>query len=443
VKVLGIPTKIDPSFWLLSFFIASGRGFNLPFMLEWLVVVFISVLFHELGHALIGRRFGLSPQITLYSMGGLTSWSEAKEISPAKHLAISLAGPAAGFLLGGICFVAGPVMLSALPSKLSTAAYNDLIWVNIGWGVFNLLPILPLDGGHVLLTLEGWLTRRRDQIISHAISLLACVALMYLAFTLRSLWVAVLGVWFAYSNATFLLNRLKTSRDNKLESKLEAAREAVNAGRLDAALDISSELQKKALTDRVRSEASRLLIFIFIKQKRYKEAEEELTRFNGLFGPEYFLQGVLSYEKGEMLRAIPDLKKAFEQSSDYQIGLMLSQALMAEKRYAEVLDLCQLSVMSPSLLPLSLNLQIDAFQNGQFELSGKAGALAYEQKPDPNVAYNAARAFARASDSAQALVWLERAIASGFSDQNLLATDPDLQSIRSQPGFDHFLDKIR
>jgi Zn-dependent protease len=443
VKVLGIPTKIDPSFWLLSFFIASGRGFNLPFMLEWLVVVFISVLFHELGHALIGRRFGLSPQITLYSMGGLTSWSAAKEISPAKHLAISLAGPAAGFLLGGICFVAGPVLLSALPSKLSTAAYNDLIWVNIGWGVFNLLPILPLDGGHVLLTLEGWLTRRRDQIISHAISLLACVALMYLAFTLRSLWVAVLGVWFAYSNATFLLNRLKTSRDNKLESKLEAAREAVNAGRLDAALDISSELQKKALTDRVRSEASRLLIFIFIKQKRYKEAEEELTRFNGLFGPEYFLQGVLSYEKGEMLRAIPDLKKAFEQSSDYQIGLMLSQALMAEKRYAEVLDLCQLSVMSPSLLPLSLNLQIDAFQNGQFELSGKAGALAYEQKPDPNVAYNAARAFARASDSAQALVWLERAIASGFSDQNLLATDPDLQSIRSQPGFDHFLDKIR
>jgi Zn-dependent protease len=443
VKVLGIPTKIDPSFWLLSFFIASGRGFNLPFMFEWLVVVFISVLFHELGHALIGRRFGLSPQITLYSMGGLTSWSEAKEISPAKHLAISLAGPAAGFLLGGICFVAGPVMLSALPSKLSTAAYNDLIWVNIGWGVFNLLPILPLDGGHVLQTLEGWLTSIRDQIISHAISLLACVALMYLAFRLRSLWVAVLGVWFAYSNATFLLNRLKTSRDNKLESKLEAAREAVNAGRLDAALDISSELQKKALTDRVRSEASRLLIFIFIKQKRYKEAEEELTRFNGLFGPEYFLQGVLSYEKGEMLRAIPDLKKAFEQSSDYQIGLMLSQALMAEKRYAEVLDLCQLSVMSPSLLPLSLNLQIDAFQNGQFELSGKAGALAYEQKPDPNVAYNAARAFARASDSAQALVWLERAIASGFSDQNLLATDPDLQSIRSQPGFDHFLDKIR
>ena len=334
-------------------------------------------------------------------------------------------------------------MLAAVPSELFTIAYRDLIWVNIGWGVFNLLPILPLDGGHVLLTLEGWLTRKRDQIISHAISLLACFALVYLAFTLRSSWVAILGIWFGYSNATFLINRLKASRDNKLESKLEKAQKAIDAGNLEAALDISSEIKKKALTDRMRSEASRLLIFIFIKQARYKEAEEELTRFNGLFGPEHFLQGVLSYEKGEMLRAIPDLKKAFDQSSDYQVGLLLSQALMAEKRYAEVLDLCHLSVMSPSLLPLSLNLQIDAFRNDQFEISGKAGALAYEQKPDPTVAYNVACAFARASDSAQALVWLERAISSGFSDQDLLATDSDLQSMRSQPKFNHLLERIR
>lgn len=442
MKVLGIPTKIDPSFWVLSFFIASSRGLNLSLILEWLAVVFISVLFHELGHALIGRRFGLSPQITLYSMGGRTSWSDGRETSPAKDLAISLAGPAAGFLLGGICLVAGPAVLTAVPSELLKVAYRDLIWVNIGWGVFNLLPIVPLDGGHVLLTLEGWLTKRRDQIISHSISLLACFALVYLAFTRRLTWVAILGVWFGYSNATILLNRLKTSRDSKLESKLGEAREAANAGNLDAALAISSEIKTRALSARMRSEASRLLIFIFIQQKRLKEAEEELTRFIGLYGPEHFLQGVLGYEKGEMREAIPDLKKAFEQSSDYQVGLMLSQALMAEKRYAEVLDLCHLSVMSQSLLPLSLNLQTDAFQNDQFEISGKAGALAYEAKPDPTVAYNTACAFARASDLAQALVWLEKAIASGFSDKNLLATDSDLQSMRSQPGFDQLLARI-
>ena len=255
MKVLGIPTKIDPSFWVLSFFIASSRGFNVPLIVEWLVVVFISVLFHELGHALIGRRFGLSPHITLYSMGGLTSWSEVKEISPAKNLAISLAGPAAGFLLGGICFVAGPVVLTAVPSELFTAAYHDLIWVNIGWGVFNLFPILPLDGGHVLVTLEQWITKKRDQIISHAISLTACLAVIYLAFILRSWWIAILGIWLGYSNAAFLLDRLKGSRDNKLEFRLDQARKAITTGNLDAALDIASEVKKKALTDRMRSEA--------------------------------------------------------------------------------------------------------------------------------------------------------------------------------------------
>jgi Zn-dependent protease len=442
VKVLGIPIKIESSFLVLSAFLAASRALNLSLLLEWLAVVFISVLLHELGHALVARGFGLSPQITLYSMGGLTSWSEVTEIAPPKHLAISLAGPAAGFLLGGVLFVAAPTLLRAAPSELLTVAYHDLLWVNIGWGVFNLFPILPLDGGHVLLTLERWLTRKQDQIISHTISLLSSLTITCLAFTLRSWWVVILGIWFAYSNATFLLHRLKTSRDKKLEPKLQEAHKAITDGKLDVALDIIAEIQNKALTQWMRSEASRLLIFTLIRQKRYKQAEEELTKFYGLFGPEHYLQGMLSFEKDEMSQAIPDLKIAFDQSPDYQLGLMLSKALMAEKRYADVLDLCGDDVMSQAIWPLSINLQIDAFNNHEFEISGRAGALAYEQKPDPHTAYNAGCAFARASDSTQALVWLERAIASGFSDKNLLATDSDLESIRSQPGFDDILQRI-
>lgn len=442
MKVLGIPTKVEPSFLALSIFLAASRGLNLLLLLEWLIVVFISVLLHEVGHALVARRFGLSPQITLYSMGGRTSWSEVTEISPPKDLAISLAGPAAGFILGGILFVAGPTLLSTVPSELLIVAYHDLLWVNIGWGVFNLFPILPLDGGHVLLTLERWLTRKQDQIISHTISLLGSLTIIYLALTRRSSWVAILGIWFAYSNATFLLHRIKSCRDKKLEPKLEEARNAITSGELDIALDIIAEIQKKALTGWMRSEASRLLIFTFISQKRYKEAEEELMRYYGLFGPDHYLQGMLCFEKDEMSQAIPDLKKAFAQTPHYELGLILSHALMTQKRYADVLELCGHEVMSEGVWPLSNNLQIEAFNNNEFEISGRAGALAYEQKPHPNTAYNAGCAFALASDSKQALVWLEHAIASGFSDKNLLATDPDLESIRSQPGFDDILKRI-
>ncbi len=192
-----------------------------------------------------------------------------------------------------------------MPSELLTVAYRDLLWVNIGWGIFNLFPILPLDGGHVLLTLERWFTRKQDQIISHTISLLGALTITYLAFTRRSSWVAILGIWFAYSNATFLLHRIKGSRDKKLEPKLEEAHKAITDGKLDVALGIISEVQKKALTQWTRSEASRLLIFTFIKQNRYKEAEEELTKFYGLFGPEHYLQGCLVFKRAKCLRQFP------------------------------------------------------------------------------------------------------------------------------------------
>ena len=442
MKVLGIPTKIDPSFFVLSLFLAAGRGFTPTLILEWLIVVFISVLLHELGHALVARQFGLSPQITLYSMGGLTSWSDPIEIAPLKNLAISLAGPAAGFLLGGVLVMVGPPLLSAVPSELLSVAYHDLLWVNIGWGVFNLFPILPLDGGHVLLTLERWLTKKQDQIISHSISLLGALAITYVAFMRRSSWIVILGIWFAYSNASFLLHRLKSSRDERLEPKLKEAHQAVWDEKFDVALNIVFELKKKAQTQWLRSEASRLLIFILIKQRRYKEAEEELTRYSGLFGSEHFLQGMLSFEKGEMSAAITDLRIAFDKSPEYQLGLMLSQALMAEKRYDDVLQLCGHEVMPEAIWPLSVNVQADAFDNHEFEISGRAGALAYEQKPDPNIAYNTSCAFARAGDSERAFAWLERALASGFSDKDLLATDPDLDSIRSQPAFAEILKRI-
>ena len=98
--------------------------------------------------------------------------------------------------------------------------------------------------------------------------------------------------------------------------------------------------------------------------------------------------------------------------------------------------------MSQDVSPVLVNLQNDAFNNQEFEIAGKAGALAFAAKPDPNVAYNAACAFARAGNSTQALVWLERAIASGFNDKNLLATDADLEAIRIQPGFADLLEKL-
>ncbi|HKZ80570.1 MAG TPA: hypothetical protein VI750_12995 [Pyrinomonadaceae bacterium] len=80
LTILGIPIRIEASFLVLGLFLAGTHSLRFSLLIEWFLVVFFSILLHELGHALTGRQFGLSPRITFYSMGGLTSWTNTVEL---------------------------------------------------------------------------------------------------------------------------------------------------------------------------------------------------------------------------------------------------------------------------------------------------------------------------------------------------------------------------
>src|SRR5262245_22227013 len=177
MKIFGIPVKIDPSFLLICAVLAYSRLSQPAFLIEWLAVIFVSILVHELGHALVVRSFGLLPQILLYSMGGLTSWTDEKGISHAKRIAISLAGPFAGFLFYGLVELSAGAWPDMFADSLGRQTYKDLRWVNVGWGIFNLLPILPLDGGNVAYSLEQWATKKDRGVITRTISLLVAVGI--------------------------------------------------------------------------------------------------------------------------------------------------------------------------------------------------------------------------------------------------------------------------
>ncbi len=109
--------------------------------------IFLSVMAHELGHALVARFFRLGPiSITLSGFGGLTRYARAPK--PWHGVLVTLAGPGAGFLLGGVLLVAGFFFPwgedGALPLVWTLAAANIFL------SVFNLLPMYPLDGGAVV-----------------------------------------------------------------------------------------------------------------------------------------------------------------------------------------------------------------------------------------------------------------------------------------------------
>jgi len=153
-KVGPFPVSVYPWFFITAVLLGTGYGFGWK-MLAWIFVVFVSVLVHELGHAVVGRLFGGRPEIRLEAFGGVTFPQFATRPGPGRQFILSVAGPVAGLLLGAAAYL---LVRAWPPDARSVSAFlmRQFIWVSVVWAAFNLLPILPLDGGNMMLAfLEG------------------------------------------------------------------------------------------------------------------------------------------------------------------------------------------------------------------------------------------------------------------------------------------------
>lgn len=170
-RLFRFPIRVHPWFWIGTVLLGfSALETGVQILAIWVIVVFVSILVHELGHAIAFRRFGADADIVLYAFGGLAI--------PTNHIfgrwqriLVSLAGPFAGFILFGIVYGSNLVLHWAKDSRdIPTNGwevwhlYFDLIVVNLYWGIINLLPIYPLDGGQVSreLCIKKWGTRGKS-----------------------------------------------------------------------------------------------------------------------------------------------------------------------------------------------------------------------------------------------------------------------------------------
>lgn len=441
MKIFRIPIKIEAQFFLVTIFLALGRSRSLSLIIEWLVVVLFSIVLHELGHALVGRAFGLEPQIRLYQMGGLTSWKTGKELSAAKHIAISLAGPAIGLLFGLLVLIVGQTGL-VFQSELVLVIYSDLLWVNIGWGLCNLLPVLPMDGGQVMATVESTLRKANDRLISHTLSLVAAVIIGIAAFNWRAVWIGFLAFYFAYLNGSVLWRQLQTYRDRRLHKTLEEARAAMDRKEHDAAMPMLAHVSAHAHATELKRQALQMIIVIHFRRGELDQAEAELRRYTVLFGGDYYLEGVLHFLKGEFAAALPDLQTVFESQPEKDIGVMLCKTLVGLGEFADALALCSHPVLADVSWGLSVEVANEAFNRRDFKFSARAGIAAYDQKANASVAYNVACALSRDSNYSEALAWTRRALDSGFNDLSTLRADPDLEAIRPLPEFAELVKKF-
>lgn len=206
-KFRGHPIYLEPIFLLLvGFFVFSGIQTPDDFLrgLVWIPVLFIGVLWHEIGHALAIEKYGYGKSdIVLQGLGGVTINQRRGNASPNKSIVISIAGPLFSLSLTILFGVAAAVY----PGKdLLNHLFFMMALANGVWAVFNMLPIFPLDGGNVMLSLfrkayKGNQTKAFLHTAYASLGIMAIALLSGLAFQVLSpMWIVLLAALFGMQN---------------------------------------------------------------------------------------------------------------------------------------------------------------------------------------------------------------------------------------------------
>lgn len=155
-KLLGFPIRVSPWFWVATALLGWRGSKDFDDLLVWIACVLVSILVHEFGHAMTARAFGARDnRIVLHAFGGLAintgglkRWQRVVEL---------LCGPGAGFVLAGVFWLLGAFVLDPTAmSDLAKGAVANMVYIGLAWGLLNLLPVLPLDGGRIAHEIFVW-----------------------------------------------------------------------------------------------------------------------------------------------------------------------------------------------------------------------------------------------------------------------------------------------
>ncbi len=196
-----IPIRVEPAFWLtmglLGFLWGSGGATSgdavLIGILLFVMAGFVSILIHELGHALMIKKYKLPTQIVLSSFGGYAT-HPAGILTRMQSFLVTLAGPAIQLIFGLILLFARPYL--NLPDSMIQTFIFYLIVVSIVWAVFNCIPVLPLDGGRMLEAAMGPRRMKTTLMISMLVAVAGCIV----GFTLQQPFMGIFMAMFAFQN---------------------------------------------------------------------------------------------------------------------------------------------------------------------------------------------------------------------------------------------------
>jgi Zn-dependent protease len=433
-RVFGFPVRVDPFF----FFIVIALGFSthatVGGMVAWFAVVFVSILIHELGHAFAARAVGSdSIGIELQSMGGLTAYRPRRSLSRLEQIGVSLAGPFSGFALGTAALVLANILDVSTTRSGDNVVLFDLLWVNFGWGLFNLLPVLPLDGGTVMQNLlpgNEAVRGRRAAMVSIAILVVAAVISIRMNFFFGVIYAGLLGAF----NIAALTRSSGAPARNDAGDTAAAAFDRLDRGDLTV-LPALGELARNAPNSETRAVVKSRVVESLVRQGRTPEARAVLSSFPGQTGPS--LYALVDTVEG-VPHGLAMLDEQLSRSADATTARHAILGRVLTHRASEVPGLFTALPASARSLDALREAQYLAHVRGDFRdaaIIGEQIVQQYPQAADAWIMYNTACSWARAGDVERAFAWLTHAVDSGWSDLNQLSSDHDLAALWNDARF--------
>ncbi len=171
-RLFGIPVGVHVTFLFVALIGPTREG--LVIIAVWTAAAFVSILLHELGHALVARGFGArGVHVTLYGLGGLTSYQPDQRMSHGRSFVVSAAGSLVGIIAGGAVWLArSNGVFVGLPTELMVFV-TSFVFTSLIWGVLNWIPIVPLDGGHMVQHLVAIVNEEKAPLIGQIVTWIA------------------------------------------------------------------------------------------------------------------------------------------------------------------------------------------------------------------------------------------------------------------------------
>jgi len=268
-RPFGIPVYISP-YWLvfavvLVIMYAYGPEANLaPASSRYIVaaafvlLLYLSVLVHELAHCVVARGFGLPVRrVLLYPLGGYSE-IEQEPATPGREALISGAGPVVSLALAGI----GYGLATVVPAGLAHQLIAQLFFANLVVGIFNLLPGLPLDGGRIFRAGVWKITGR--QIVATIAAAWAgralAIALVGLAlFGQRNAVLSLYWLWLLFIAGFIWIQSTQAIRAARIRERLPAVSARTLARR---AIPVSASLPLAEAIRRAQAAGARALVIV-------------------------------------------------------------------------------------------------------------------------------------------------------------------------------------